>query len=487
MPTVHEALMYAMSCHQAGRLQEAERVYRHVLSAEPASFDAWHLLGVISCQTGRLDDGIACISRALQLAPGALDAINNLGNACKERGRLDDAVATFGRLIELNPADADAHYSLGTVLQLQRKLSQAADSYRRAVALRPEFAEAHNNLGTVLTNQHHFAEAASCFQKALALNPNCREWHMNLASLYLRQGDFDRGLEEFEWRWPAGASAALSDSKLWDGRSLAGRRIVLHPEQGLGDTLQFVRYAPLLKQQGATVVLECQPPLRPLLSQLAVDRLIDKRADWPPFDWHAPLMSLPRIVKTRLSTVPAEVPYLSADPALVARWRAKLSHISGCKIAIAWQGNPAFPEDCDRSFPLALFEVLARTPGVTLISLQKGVGTDQLAADCGRIPVLDFSDELDASAGAFMDSAAIMNNVDLVITSDSALAHLAGALGVQVWLPLSFVPHWRWLLGRSDCPWYPSMRLFRQRQPGDWAGVFAEIHAELPSLLNKSN
>jgi hypothetical protein len=266
----------------------------------------------------------------------------------------------------------------------------------------------------------------------------------------------------------------------WDGSPLEGRTILIHAEQGLGDTIQFIRYAPLVKRRGGTVIVECQPVLSQLLAGCpGIDRLIAQGSPLPAFDVHVPLLSLPRIFGTTLADVPAEVPYLFADAALIERWRDELAGVPGVKIGIAWQGNTRFPADCMRSIPLTHFAPLAQVDGVRLFSLQKGPGREQLAATAAYLPVIDLADRLDEKAGGFMDTAAVVKNLDLIITSDTAIAHLAGALGVPVWVGLALGADWRYLLGREDSPWYPTMRLFRQTRLGDWDGVFERIASEL--------
>ncbi len=285
------------------------------------------------------------------------------------------------------------------------------------------------------------------------------------------------GWPEYEWRWRRqDASPPALTQPLWDGSSLQGKSILLYPEQGLGDTLQFIRYAPLVKQTGATVIVQCQPPLLRLLATCAgIDRLLPEGADLPPFDVQAPLLSLPRILRTTLASIPANIPYLSADPDLRARWRQSLSGVADFKVGIAWQGNPGHKRDRQRSVPLAAFAPLAEAPGVRLVSLQKGPGHEQLTELAERLRVLDLTDELED----FADTAALLSNLDLVITVDTAVAHLAGAMGIPVWVALPIVPDWRWLLERQDSPWYPTMRLFRQTAWGDWAGVFERLTGAL--------
>jgi hypothetical protein len=265
---------------------------------------------------------------------------------------------------------------------------------------------------------------------------------------------------------------------MWNGESLGGKTILLYAEQGLGDTIQFVRYASIVKQHGGTVVVECQKPLVGLLEGCpGVDQLVAQGDDLPAFDVQAPLLSVPGILGTSVETIPARAPYLFAKAARVEPWRERL--IDGFKIGIAWQGNPAFRGDPFRSIPLRCFAPLAEIPGVCLVSLQKGAGTEQLAEVRDLFPVIELGSRLDD----FLDTAAVMGHLDLVITSDTAPAHLAGALGVPVWVALSFAPDWRWLLDRCDSPWYPTMRLFRQRELGNWDGVFQEIKEALYERL----
>ena len=258
----------------------------------------------------------------------------------------------------------------------------------------------------------------------------------------------------------------------WDGSSLQGQTILLFAEQGLGDTLHFIRYAPLVKQTGATVIVQCQGPLLRLLSTCAgIDCLVPEDAEPPGFDVQAPLPSLPGLARTTLASIPAQLPYLSADPELRVRWQEALSGVRDFKVGIAWQGNTGHKRDRQRSVPLLAFLPLARIPDVRLVSLQKGPGREQLYEHPDHLAVLDMADQL----GDFADTAALMSNLDLVVTVDTAVAHLAGALGLPVWVALPLCPDWRWLLEREDSPWYPSMRLFRQTTLGDWSGVFDRL------------
>jgi hypothetical protein len=347
--------------------------------------------------------------------------------------------------------------------------------------LKPDFADAYHNLGITFGARGAIERALVFNAEALRLNPD-HVGARNCQSLWrLQMGDFARGWDEYEWRWKkAKVTPRDFPQPFWDGSPLEGRTILIHTEQGLGDTLQFIRYVPLVKQRGGTVIVECPTALGPLLASCAgIDRLIAWGAPLPAFDVHAPLLSLPRIFGTTLANVPADVPYLSADAALVESWRSELSGVPGVKIGIAWQGNPRFPADCMRSIPLTHFTPLAQADGVRLFSLQKGTGCEQLRAVARYLPVIDLADRLDETTGGFMDTAAVMKNLDLVVTSDTSIAHLAGALGVPVWVALALGGDWRFLLEREDSPWYPTMRLFRQTRMGDWDSVFERIAAEL--------
>jgi hypothetical protein len=329
--------------------------------------------------------------------------------------------------------------------------------------------------------------------------------------LWLMRGDLEQGWGEYEWRWKiAGNPRRYASQPLWDGSPLAGRTILVYWEQGLGDTMQFVRYLPLLRQLGAGTILECPPGLIPLLSSAAgVDHLIAQGSTPPSFDVQAPLLDLPAIIQTSLNHIPAAIPYLDADPRLVEYWPEELQKDEGgrmkderiahsdssfilppssFRVGIAWQGTPTHRLDRQRSISLAEFGPLAEVDGVRLISLQKGAGagqTETIKDEGGRMKVSSFV--LDETVGAFMDSAAIIKSLDLVVSSDTAVPHLAGALGVPVWVALSTVPDWRWLLEREDSPWYPTMRLFRQTRAGQWADVFERMARELHKILPRIN
>jgi hypothetical protein len=367
------------------------------------------------------------------------------------------------------------------VLKQGGRLEEAESSYHRVLELAPEYVNAHNNLGHALYEQGRYDEAGACFRRALELNPNHAEAHGNLSHLLLLKGDFEPGWREYEWRWKSRDLRPREfEQPRWDGGPLAGKTILLHAEQGLGDTIQFVRYATVVKSMGAEVLMECPLPLKSLLTSCSgIDRLIGFGEALPAFDVHAPLLSLPGIFKTTLETIPAKVSYLGADQSLVDSWRVKLAGVRGFRIGINWRGRVGVGSFVLRDVPLSCFAGLADLPGVRLISLQQGPGRQELEGADERVPIMDLGANIDQEHGAFMDTAAIMSNLDLVITSDTSIPHLAGALGVPVWLALPFVPDWRWQLMREDSPWYPTMRLFRQKRARDWEWVFEEMMAVL--------
>lgn len=470
---------------QQGQNDEAIACYRRALDLGLQYATAYYHLGCALHRVGNRDDAIAAYRQALVLSPDYSEAHTNLGSALKEQGRLDEAVACYERARQLHPDDPAAHNNLGAAFQKQGKLDEAIDCYRRAVELNPGLAEAHGNLGLALQERGDFPLAALSYRSALQLQPTLAEARFCQSTLLLLTGDWERGLPEFEWRWKTGRMPVRElGQQAWHGQPLQGQRILLHAEQGFGDTIQFVRFAAAIKSQGATTVLACQRSLRNLLTSCpAIDQLICSVDELPAYDLHVPLLSVPGILRTNPQTIPANVPYLFAAAELVAQWRAKLADVPGLRIGINWQGRPDPGPNLRRDIPLDCFAALAQIPGVRLISLQRGAGRNMLSTGIARLPILDLGDDIDTLHGAFMDTAAIMMNLDLVITSDTSIPHLAGALGVPVWLALPFVPDWRWLLERSDSPWYPTMRLFRQTQPGDWDSVFREIQTSLTELL----
>jgi len=466
---------------EQNRAQEAAAAFRRVVELKPHDPIAHSDLGAALQRLGDLDAAAECFCRAIEIDPASAQAHSNLGSVRGKQDRLDEAENCCRHAIDLNPLLAEAHYNLGTALHKQGQLDEAAECLRRAVELQPENTESHNGLGALLTGQGKLQEAFACFRHAIRLLPDHADAHFNYAFALLLDGQLAEGWPEFEWRLQRpGMQLPEIPQPRWTGDDLSGRTIFLRSEQGLGDTLALIRYVPLIAEQAGQVITEVPRALIPLLEQSGFRGLIAKGTPPPRFDVHAPLASLPGLVGTTLDTIPCRVPYLSAEPGLVERWRAALG-AGKLKVGIAWQGNPKYDGDRFRSIPLVQFAPLAFA-GVELISLQKGAGREQLSNLGIDFPICEFEGPIHENHGAFMDTAAIIMNLDLVVSCDTAVAHLAGALGARVWLALSTAADWRWMLDRSDTPWYPMTRLFRQKQLGRWEDVFEEMRIELTKL-----
>ncbi len=406
-----------------------------------------------------------------------------LDHFCAER--LAEARVAFLEILGGARESKVAWNGLGATHNKLGQLDDAVNCFRNAIAFDPVYLDAHNNLGNALAQQGKWEESLASYEQALQLAPLDAEVRWNRSLVLLICGDLQQGFSEFEWGRETGRFPQQSLSQpLWQGEDISGKTILVHAEQGLGDAIQFLRYAPLIKPLGARVVVGCHQQLVRLFSRCHnVDQVVGEGSSLPPFDTHVPFMSLPRIFQTTLATIPADIPYLTADPTLASAWQQVMDHIPGYRIGICWRGGRNIAEFSKRDIPLDCFMSLTELPNVQLIRLQKDIHAEELARFPNHSKTFSPGADFDDSRGPFMDTAAIMKNLDLVITSDTAIAHLAGALGVPVWVALPYVPDWRWLLGRSDSPWYPTMRLFRQKSPGDWAGVFAEIQTALRERL----
>jgi Flp pilus assembly protein TadD len=498
---------------------EAIESYRAALRIQPGHAEALTGLGVVLAQVGKLDEAEKNLREAAQRQPDLAKAHHNLGVVLAERRNLEEAVLSFKNAIRLKPDYAEVYVNMGLALNQLGKSGEAVVALRQATRLLPNSAEAFNNLGLSLADLGRFAEAEAAYQEALRLNPQHVAVHTNLGSMYdgqskleeaiasyqmalwldpeqpithwnrslawLRMGDFARGWPEYEWRWKKkGMPPRTFHQPLWDGSPLAGRTILLHVEQGVGDVIQLVRYGKLLQDRGGRIVVECPNLLVRLFQRChGIEQVVEEGKPLPHFDVHAPLMSLPKLVRTTVETIPADIPYLFADEQRVDFWRSQLPPGDILKVGIAWQGNPKHVGDRHRSVRLTSLAPIAEVPGVQLFSLQKGPGSEQLAQLNGQFTVTNLGSE---SWPDFMETAAVVANLDLVITVDTAVAHLAGALGKPVWVAIPYISDWRWLRGREDSPWYPTMRLFRQKSFGDWESVFVRMAGELRKLLENA-
>ncbi len=434
---------------------------------------------------GRLDEAIAGYVRAVELEPGRAQLYNNLGVALRARGQFAAAVACYRRAIALKPDDHGTHSNLGNALRALGRLDAAEASHRAALALDPDYVEAHYNLGLVLKDKHAIRPALDCLNRVVQLRPDHVDAHWDRALAWLAGGDLARGFAAYEWHWRLKENPPRDfAAPMWDGAALQGRTILLHAEQGLGDTIHFVRYAPLVAERGGQVVLECQAPLTELLAGVAgVARVVARGASLPAFALHAPLLSLPRIFETTLESIPAPVRYLApaAGTASEAGRRVAASG-DGLKVGIVWAGKPSHRNDRNRSAGLEPFIELLGLAGVRFFGLQVG----PRAADLGALGVAGLVHDLSPQLDDFAATAAAIDALDLVVSVDTAAAHLAGALGKPVWLVLPYTPDWRWLHGRQDSPWYPSARLFRQDRFGAWQDVFARVAEALEDLVKSA-
>ncbi|MEG3849228.1 tetratricopeptide repeat protein [Microcoleus sp. herbarium19] len=472
-----------------GELDAAIPHYQEALALDPNIPQTAYNLAKIFEEQGQVEEAIAHYEQALVAEPDFVPALINLAVALQEKGELLQAIELYRRALEIQPHSWEAYNNLGTVLQHQGNLEEALEYYHKALELLPDFVEAINNLGRTFLEKGAVEDAISCYRRAIHLSPNHASAHLNLSLALLLAGDFENGLAEYEWRWQikefttghscflTGAANAVSAREyrpLWDGSDLQGKTILLHAEQGLGDSLQFIRYAAIVKHKGGRVIVGCYPQLHRLFAAVeGIDLLIVRGDPIPEFDVQVPMLSLPYVLGTKLETIPGNTAYLSPP----AGAEFALLPDSNLKVGIVWAGNPKHRKNMQRSCSLSQFLPLLDVSGVSFYSLQKEV-SDADRALLNATPIVDLSPHF----GDFADTAAAIAKLDLVIAVDTAVAHLAGALGKPVWILLAFSPDWRWLLDREDSPWYPTARLFRQRQRGDWEDVFDRVAQALGGL-----
>lgn len=550
--TTDQAITLAVEHHRAGRLQEAEQLYRQVLAQSPGHADALHLLGVLAHQVGRQDLAIQLITRAisvspnndafycnlgeayrvagmlqqaeaaylraLQIQPNSASAHTNLGilyelgraypeaekhlrkaieldpkmfaartdlgNVLLAQGRLDEAIEMGRQVVEMAPDYAIGHSNLGAALERKDLFKEAEAAYRRASELDPKFAEALNNLGSVIRRQGDLRTAMHWWAKSAEARPDYGEAHWNLALAALALGEFERGWVEYEWRFKCEHTRPYwreYPQPRWDGFDINGKTILLYPEQGFGDVIQFARFIPQIAARGAKVILQCHNELVELMkSAEGVAQVIGQNEAPPPFDTYLPLLSVPRVLKTTVETLPQTLakPYIHVDPVRKAAWAERIKSQPGkLKIGLAFAGRPT--PDPKRTCAFKEFAPLADVPDVTYFSLQKGEAAKQLADAPAHMKLID----LDPDLHDFADTAAVIDNLDLLISIDTAAAHLGGALLAKVWTMIPFAPDFRWMLGMDVIPWYPTMRLFRQPATDDWTSVIARIKNKLELLL----
>ena len=441
----------------------------------PEDAIGWSRLGAAMYRCGEFSAAETAFQKAVERAPGEASYWSDLGQVHRDLGRTDASLQCFQRALVLNPSLVQAHTNLGNLLAWLGHTEAALPHLNTAHARQPGGAGPMANLANLLRQLGRLDEAKLLFERALAQMPHNPSLHWNHAVTLLLSGDYEQGLEAYEWRYlRRGIQRPDWLEEAWTGGDVAGKTLCLVTEQGFGDAIQFLRFARELAERGATVEVQCHPRLVALFSTAAgVQRVLSREESPSSGATLAYLMSVPHRLGTTLPTLPA-TPYLSADPALSARLATRIGS-EGLRVGIAWQGNPAFEADHLRSPPLSAFSPLGAIVGVRLFSLQKFHGTDQLPPLAQALRIDDLGAELDNGPAAFVETAAALDNLDLLICSDSATAHLAGAMGCPSWVVLPHAPDWRWMLETKESPWYPSMRLFRQRRPTDWTSVFQEV------------
>jgi tetratricopeptide (TPR) repeat protein len=512
--TIHEAFELVLQRRQSGHSAEVDSMFQQVLAADIADCDVWHQLGMTAHQSGWNEAAVEFFGRAVDINPKSAVLFSNLGNLLSAVGRLEEGLAACRQAIKLQPGYAEAHNNLGITLGKLDRHAQAVEAFRTAVKLKDNYADAYSNMGNALAMLDRMEEAVTIYRKALELRPDYANASFNLgvalgrfgryeearaacrraseldpshtladfsrALFHLVEGDFAQGLPLYEVRWetPEFTSPRRNfPQPMWDGGPLDGRTLLIHAEQGFGDSIQFIRYATLAAERGGQVIVEAPEALLEVFFTVkGINQLVPQGEALPHFDLHIPMMSLPLAFGTTLATIPQSVPYLSANAPRCAFWREWLAESdASLKVGLVWAGRPTHTGDRQRSMHLRQFLPIFRVPDVDFVSLQFDRGIEQIAQLPGRQPIRDAS----ADIHDFADTAALVAQLDLVIAVDTAVAHLAGALGKPVWVLLPLAPDWRWMLGREDSPWYPTMRLFRQQRAMEWDPVIVQVRKQL--------
>src|SRR5215470_14888685 len=492
-PDYAEALSNRGNTLQAlQRLEEALASYDRALTVRPDYAEALSNRGNTLQALQRFEEALASCDYALTFRQDHVEALVYRGNALHMLKRLEEALASYDRAVAIRPEHAEALSNRGLTLHELNRFEEALASYDRALTVRPDYAEALSNRGITLVGLQRLQEALTSYDRAVDLKPDYAEAHFNRSLALLLQGNYADGWEEYEWRWKGGAKGARLrrfDCPQWRGEDLVGKAIFLYDEQGYGDAIQFLRYVPLVALRGGRVILEVSQALLRLVERLdGAAQVFASGGTVPSVDFYCPLLSLPVAFSTTIANIPSGVPYLAADSAEVAAWSRRLVDLEGVRVGLVWAGSsrPGLPEadriDRRRSITLRHFAKLADVRGVSFVSLQKGQPRSQTLSPPPGLLVHDWTDELHD----FGDTAALIECLDLVISVDTSVVHLAAALGKPVWLLNRFDTCWRWLLGRDDSPWYPTLRQFRQPKPGDWDSVVMDVRAALTAARTAS-
>jgi len=426
-------------------------------------------------QKGDLTAAVDSYGKSLLLNSKNPDVYNNMGVALRVLGKLEAAVACYRRCLVLRPNNAGVYSNMGNALRELGRLQLSVASHQQAIKLAPESAEAYYNLGLALRDLGQVDQALAAFERTLGYNANHADCRWDRALTLLLKGDFLRGFDEYDWRWKLDRSPPRGFTQpIWDGSELKGKTVLIHQEQGFGDMIQFARYIPMIKEKGGIVVVEVQPELSRLFSTIpGVDKVINRGSPLPKFDFYIPMLTLAKVFATTIETIPSTLPYLKAPDMHAVQLPASMDNQR--QIGIVWAGKPTHKNDKNRSCDFTHFIELLGIPGTSVYSLQKGDRQADIAKHGCEALVQSLGDRL----GDFADTAAIISQLDMVITVDTSVAHLAGALGKPAWVVIPFAPDWRWMMNSTETPWYPSMRLFRQKKPGDWQTVFAELRGAL--------
>ncbi|KHE90798.1 MAG: tetratricopeptide repeat protein [Candidatus Scalindua rubra] len=470
---------------EMNQLEKAIVSYKNAIELKPDNPELYSNLGSALKELGRLDEAARYCRHAIILKPEYVEAYNNLGTVLQEESKFDAAITNYKQAINIKPDHARAHSNLGTTLQEQGNTDEAVFHCRQAVTLDPGSAELHNNLGAILQKREMIEEAITSYDMAIELDPDYAEAHLNKSFALLLTGNYKEGWIENEWRLRTKTHSLRNFNKpKWDGSPLNGKTILVHAEQGFGDTIQFIRYLPMVKAQGGQVIFECHNSLNRLLKNYAwIDKIIEKTPEPDiKFDTQLPILSLPGVFGTTHDSIPSNTPYITADPGLAKLWGIRLDNDSNFKVGIVWTGNADNKKNRIRSCTLEDFYSLLDIHGTTFYSLQKGPASVEVDNSLNKTEIVNLNDQIKD----FADTAAVIANLDLIISVDTAVVHLAGALGKPVWNLLHFAPDWRWLLNRDDSPWYPEMRLFRQTKLNDWADLFKKVKDALLQKINNT-
>jgi tetratricopeptide (TPR) repeat protein len=474
---------YGNALCDAGRCEQAFGPLRKAIELNPNLSGAHSNLGNAHFRLGQLEEAVAAYRRAVELEPKGVRYLNNLSVALRGLRQYDESIACCRWALEVEPQSSRSYDNLGSALASKGLLEEAEAAYRRGLNISPSDVEIYCNLGHIFYFKGQWNKAQSVYQAILNQEPDNAQAHWSMALILLTLGEYEKGWSHYEWRWRVKElhMRLRTEAPRWNGSDLGGRKILLHNEQGFGDTIQFVRYIPEVTRRGGKVILACQPELFSLLKDFpGIERCIRNDEPTPPgtVEHHVvcPLLSLPGVLRTTAKNIPADIPYLSADAEKEQFWKERLAGEKRLKIGVAWAGRPGHPNDHNRSLSFSRLAPLMGAADVRWISLQFGAAAGQAANS--PIDLTDWTEELKD----FSDTAALIANLDLVIAADTAVVHLAGAMGKRAWVLLPFIPDWRWMLKRSDSPWYPTLRLFRQTRIGDWTGPVEQAAEALRGL-----